>query len=84
MINDLNKHRQRSNTALHTIEKRKEDATFRVSKKPSTEQEGFRTGGRQIPPGIEMFCWQGECNQVRATAYALWTLLTFPSLLLSW
>lgn len=50
MINDLNKYRQRSSIVLHTIEKRKEDAIFRVSKKPSTEQEGDRA--RQIPPDI--------------------------------
>lgn len=35
---------------------------------------------RQIPPDIQMSCWQCEYNQVRA--YALWTLLSFPSLLL--
>lgn len=50
MINDLNKHGQRSSIIPLTIENRKKDAIFRVSKKPSTEQEGDRT--RQIPPDI--------------------------------
>lgn len=50
MINDLNKHQQRSSFVLHTTEKRKEDAIFRVAKKPPTEQEADRA--RQIPPDI--------------------------------
>lgn len=43
MINDLNKHGQRSSIIPLTTENRKKDAIFRVSRKPSTEQEGDRT-----------------------------------------
>jgi len=79
LINDINKPTQRARVVLYTVEKRKEDGIFRISKKPHRTVRQQRQTDTFQHLNVLL---QRECHQVRATAFALWTRLSFQRPLL--